>query len=105
MLQYRRALDTIRGRKYNEALIFMSYLPYRACEKLVVLLKSVSLRGWLVSGCSGLLLTALTAQAAANAKDKYGLEEKDLYVSECYADQAGYLKRAQPRAKGRSGRA
>ena len=42
------------------------------------------------------------AQAAANAKDKYGLEEKDLYVSECYADQAGYLKRAQPRAKGRS---
>ena len=40
--QFRRALDTIRGRKYNEALIFMSYLPYRACEKLVVLLKSVS---------------------------------------------------------------
>ena len=40
-LQFRRALDAIRGRKYSTALIFMSYLPYRACEKVVTVLKSV----------------------------------------------------------------
>lgn len=40
-------------------------------------------------------------QAAANAKDKYGIAEEDLYVSECYATQAGYLKRSISRAKGR----
>ena len=50
-----------------------------------------------IHACSSLM------QAAANAKDKYGIEEDDLFVSECYATQAGYLKRSQPRAKGRCG--
>ena len=46
--QFRRALDAIRGRKYSTALIFMSYLPYRACEKVVTVLKSVRPPCWLL---------------------------------------------------------
>lgn len=34
-------LDTIRGRSYEDALILMEYMPYRACEKIIKALISV----------------------------------------------------------------
>lgn len=40
--QVRRVLDIIRGRTYEDALLMMEYMPYRACEKVIKLLVSVS---------------------------------------------------------------
>ena len=31
----RRVLDTIRGRPYEEALMILEYMPYRACEPIL----------------------------------------------------------------------
>ena len=72
-------LDQIRGRSYEEALMILEYMPYRACEPVIKTLLS----------------------AAANAKHNLGLKKKDLYVTECFADEGPILKRAQPRAQGR----
>jgi large subunit ribosomal protein L22 len=73
-------LDQIRGRSYEEALMILEYLPYRACEPVIKTLLS----------------------AAANAKNNMGLKKKDLYVSECYADEGPILKRVRARAQGRA---
>uniref|UniRef100_A0A7S0RPX3 Large ribosomal subunit protein uL22c n=1 Tax=Chlamydomonas leiostraca TaxID=1034604 RepID=A0A7S0RPX3_9CHLO len=76
----RRVLDTIRGKSYEDALVLMEYMPYRACEKISRVLIS----------------------AAANAKHNKGALKTKLVVSEAYADQGPYLKRARPRAQGRA---
>jgi ribosomal protein L22 len=41
--QVRRVLDQIRGRTYEEALILLEYLPFRACEPVLDTLISVGL--------------------------------------------------------------
>lgn len=79
-LQVRRVLDQIRGRTYEEALMILEYMPYKACEPVIKTLLS----------------------AGANAKHNLGLKKKDLHVVECYADEGPVLKRAQPRAQGRA---
>lgn len=78
--QVRRVLDQIRGRSYEEALMILEYMPYKACEPVIKTLLS----------------------AAANAKHNLGLKKKDLIVSECFADEGPILKRAMPRAQGRA---
>lgn len=75
----RRVLDCIRGKSYEECLIMLEFMPYRACEPI---------------------LSALFS-AASNAKNNLGLNKAKLYVSECYADGAGTMKRFHPRAQGR----
>lgn len=40
--QLRRVLDQIRGRSYEEALMILEYMPYRACEPILRTLISVS---------------------------------------------------------------
>ena len=77
--QLRRVLDVIRGRSYEEALMILEFLPYRAAEPVLATLIS----------------------AASNAKNNNNASKAKLYVSECFADQAGQLKRFRPRAKGR----
>lgn len=72
-------LDQIRGLSYEEALMILEYMPYKACEPVIKTLLS----------------------AAANAKNNLGLKKKDLTVSECYANEGPILKRFQPRAQGR----
>jgi large subunit ribosomal protein L22 len=79
-MQVRRVLDQIRGRTYEEALMILEYMPYKACEPIIKTLLS----------------------AGANAKHNLGLKKKDLHVVECYADEGPVLKRAQPRAQGRA---
>lgn len=37
----RRVIDTIRGRTYEEALIILEYMPYRACDPILKTLVSV----------------------------------------------------------------
>lgn len=69
----------MRGKTYEEALILAEYMPYRACERILKALIS----------------------AAANAKHNQGALKSKLRVTECYADQGPYLKRARPRAQGR----
>ncbi|NEP19705.1 MAG: 50S ribosomal protein L22, partial [Leptolyngbya sp. SIO4C1] len=36
----RRVLDQIRGRSYREALIILEFMPYRACEPILKVLRS-----------------------------------------------------------------
>ncbi len=76
----RRVLDQIRGRSYREALIILEFMPYRACEPVIKLLRS----------------------AAANAEHNEGLDRASLVVSSAFADQGPVLKRFRPRAQGRA---
>ena len=75
----RRVLDTIRGKSYEEALMILEYMPYRACEPILKCLIS----------------------AAANAKNNMGMKKSNLFISTAYADMSTPLKRYQPRAQGR----
>jgi len=80
LLQVRRVLDQIRGRSYEEALMILEYMPYKACDLVIKTLLS----------------------AAANAKHNLGMKKKDLVVTECYANEGPILKRVRPRAQGRA---
>lgn len=76
----RRVLDQIRGRSYREALIILEFMPYRACEPIIKVLRS----------------------AVANAENNQGLDPTDLYISKAFADGGPTLKRYRPRAQGRA---
>ncbi|AFY65285.1 50S ribosomal protein L22 [Geitlerinema sp. PCC 7407] len=76
----RRVLDQIRGRSYREALIILEFMPYRACEPILKVLRS----------------------AVANAEHNEGLDPASLFVSKAFADQGPTLKRFRPRAQGRA---
>jgi len=76
----RRVLDQIRGRSYREALIILEFMPYRACEPVLNLLRS----------------------AAANAEHNNGFDRANLVVGQAYADMGSSLKRFRPRAQGRA---
>ncbi|BAZ03987.1 50S ribosomal protein L22 [Calothrix sp. NIES-3974] len=76
----RRVLDQIRGRSYREALIILEFMPYRACDPVLKLLRS----------------------AAANAEHNAGLDRASLKITQAYADGGPSLRRFQPRAQGRA---
>jgi large subunit ribosomal protein L22 len=76
----RRVLDQIRGRSYREALIILEFMPYRACEPILKVLRS----------------------AVANAEHNEGYTPSDLIVSQAFADQGPVLRRYRPRAQGRA---
>lgn len=76
----RRVLDQIRGRSYREALIILEFMPYKACEPILKVLRS----------------------AVANAEHNEGLTPADLIVSQAFADQGPSLRRFRPRAQGRA---
>ncbi|NJL01202.1 MAG: 50S ribosomal protein L22 [Spirulinaceae cyanobacterium SM2_1_0] len=76
----RRVLDQIRGRSYREALIMLEFMPYRACEPILKVLRS----------------------AVANAEHNNGYDPASLIVSQAYADQGPSLRRYRPRAQGRA---
>ncbi len=76
----RRVLDQIRGRSYREALMILEFMPYRACEPVLKVLRS----------------------AVANAENNEGLDPASLYVTQAFADQGPSLKRFRPRAQGRA---
>ena len=79
VFKVRRVINQLRGRSYEECLVLLEFMPYRACEPVKRCLMS----------------------AAANAK-YFGLNKSLLYVEECYADQGPYMKRFRPRAQGRA---
>jgi large subunit ribosomal protein L22 len=45
-------------------------------------------------------ISKLISSAVSNAKNNNNLEEKDLYISEIFADEGKKLKRFRPRARG-----
>ena len=73
-------LDAIRGKSAQEALAIVTYNPRYASEVITKLLKS----------------------AIATAENNNGLSSENLYVAECYANQAPTMKRIHPRAQGRA---
>lgn len=76
----RRVLRQIQGLSYQEALIILEFMPFRACGPVWQVLHS----------------------AAANAENNLGLSKQDLVVSSAIANQGPVLKRFRPRAQGRA---
>nr|YP_010537611.1 ribosomal protein L22 [Tenuicylindrus belgicus]UYC31528.1 ribosomal protein L22 [Tenuicylindrus belgicus] len=76
----RRVLNQIRGLSYQEALMMLEFLPYKASGPIWQVLYS----------------------AASNAKNNYSMEKKSLIISEAFADEGPKLKRIRPRAQGRA---
>jgi large subunit ribosomal protein L22 len=69
----------IRGRSYEEAVAMLEYMPYKACEPLLVCLTS----------------------AGSNGKNGKGVPLSKQFIAEAYADQGPVMKRFRPRAQGR----
>lgn len=74
-----RILDQIRGRSYQEALMILKYMPYRACEPIWQVLNS----------------------AACNGQNNIGLKKQTLFVKTTFVNQGPILRRFRPRAQGR----
>lgn len=78
----RITLDTIRGKKVEEAIAILSNQTTAAAEVCLKLVKS----------------------ALANAENNKGLSRTDLVVDECYVCPGPTLKRLDIRARGRANR-
>nr|QXO02657.1 50S ribosomal protein L22 [Anoectochilus hainanensis] len=76
----RRVIDQIRGRSYEETLMILELMPYRASYPILKLVYS----------------------AAANASHNMGLNEADLFISKAEANGGTIMKKLRPRARGRS---
>ena len=76
----RRVLNQVRGRSYEEALILLEFLPYRACEPVWKVIQS----------------------AASNVQSIHGVNKQDLFVDEIFVNSGPVLKRFRPRAQGRA---
>nr|YP_009757817.1 ribosomal protein L22 [Lankesterella ceracifolia]QIM61212.1 ribosomal protein L22 [Lankesterella ceracifolia] len=76
----RRVIDQIRGRSYEEALMILELMPYRASYPVLKLVYS----------------------AATNASNNMGLNEADLFISKAEVNEGAITKKLRPRARGRS---
>ena len=76
----RRVIDQIRGRSYEETLMILELMPYRACYPIFKLVYS----------------------AAANASDSMGSNEANLIISNTEVNERTRTKKLKPRARGRS---
>ena len=76
----RRIIDQIRGRSYEETLMILELMPYRACYPIFKLVYS----------------------AAANASHNMGLNEASLVISKAEVNEGATMKKFKPRARGRS---
>lgn len=75
-----RVLNQIRGKTYQDAIIILQFMPYRACVNIKKILES----------------------AVCNAEHNHGLEKKQLVIKQAYVNQGPTMKRFQPRAQGRA---
>ena len=78
----RIVLDNIRGKKANEAVALLAYMPQAGAAESLKVLKS----------------------AIANAENNKGLSSDNLYVAECYTTPGPIMKRISFRARGRADR-
>ena len=75
----RRVINQIRGLSYEQALMILEFMPYRACYPILQLISS----------------------AAANASNNLKINKANLIISEAQVNKGAVLKRFQPRAQGR----
>nr|YP_009240834.1 ribosomal protein L22 [Diplopanax stachyanthus]AJO25246.1 ribosomal protein L22 [Diplopanax stachyanthus]AUF33229.1 ribosomal protein L22 [Diplopanax stachyanthus] len=76
----RRVIDQIRGRSYEETLMILELMPYRACYPILKLVYS----------------------AAANASYNLNSNEANLVISKAEVNEGTTVKKLKPRARGRS---
>nr|WQT71308.1 ribosomal protein L22 [Cathetus clarkei] len=76
----RRIIDQIRGRSYEEALMILELMPYRACHPILKLVYS----------------------AASNGNHNKGFNKGSLVISKAEVNEGTIIKRLKPRARGRS---
>nr|YP_009379479.1 ribosomal protein L22 [Hydrangea serrata]YP_009416983.1 ribosomal protein L22 [Hydrangea luteovenosa]YP_009699425.1 ribosomal protein L22 [Hydrangea febrifuga]YP_010983960.1 ribosomal protein L22 [Hydrangea daimingshanensis]YP_010984224.1 ribosomal protein L22 [Hydrangea hirsuta]YP_010984488.1 ribosomal protein L22 [Hydrangea scandens]YP_011009126.1 ribosomal protein L22 [Hydrangea macrophylla]ANN38971.1 ribosomal protein L22 [Hydrangea serrata f. fertilis]AUF33314.1 ribosomal protein L2 len=76
----RRVIDQIRGRSYEETLMILELMPYRACYPIFKLVYS----------------------AAANASYNLGSNEANLIISKAEVNEGTIVRKLKPRARGRS---
>ena len=76
----RRVIDQIRGRSYEETLMILELMPYRACYPIFKLIYS----------------------AAANASHNMDFNEASLVISKAEVNEGTTVKKLKPRARGRS---
>nr|YP_009862913.1 ribosomal protein L22 [Spathodea campanulata]QKD76289.1 ribosomal protein L22 [Spathodea campanulata] len=76
----RRVIDQIRGRSYEETLMILELMPYRACYPIFKLVYS----------------------AAANASYNLGSDKANLVISKAEVNEGTTAKKLKPRARGRS---
>ena len=75
----RRVIDQIRGRSYEETLMILELMPYRACYPIFKLIYS----------------------AAANARHNMGFNEANLIISKAEVNEGATVKKLKPQARGR----
>lgn len=78
----RVVIDTVRGKRVDEALAMLKMTPKAASEAVYKVI----------------------ASAAANGENRFGYTRDQLVVSEIFADAGPILKRMQPVSKGRGHR-
>jgi len=76
----RRVLNQIRGKSYQDALMILEFLPYKASGPVWQVLHS----------------------AASNAKNNFDIDKRTLIIETAFADEGPKLKRIRPRAQGRA---
>jgi len=77
----RLVLDQVRGKRVNEALAVLRFLPQGAAREIARVVRS----------------------AAANAEHNNDMDPDDLVIALCFADEGTKLKRFTARARGRPG--
>ena len=75
----RLVLDTVRGRKVDDALTILSFLPTPTARVVAKVVKS----------------------AAANAENNYEMTPSDLRILKAFAGEGPTYKRFRPKARGR----
>nr|YP_010145056.1 ribosomal protein L22 [Elsholtzia densa]QQL92460.1 ribosomal protein L22 [Elsholtzia densa]QVL24913.1 ribosomal protein L22 [Elsholtzia densa]WCH61712.1 ribosomal protein L22 [Elsholtzia densa] len=76
----RRVIDQIRGRSYEETLMILELMPYKACYPIFKLVYS----------------------AAANASYTMGSAEANLVIIKAEVNEGTTMKKLKPQARGRS---
>nr|YP_010193574.1 ribosomal protein L22 [Phyllospadix iwatensis]QZQ52794.1 ribosomal protein L22 [Phyllospadix iwatensis] len=76
----RRVIDQIRGRSYEDTLMILELMPYRASYPILKVVYS----------------------AAASASHNMGLNEADSYIRRAEVNAGPFVKKLRPRARGRS---
>jgi large subunit ribosomal protein L22 len=76
----RRVIDQIRGRSYEETLMILELMPYRACYPIFKLIYS----------------------AASNASHNKGFNKADLIIFKAEVNKGTTTKKLKPQARGRS---
>ena len=76
----RRVANLVRGKKVEEALFTLKYLPHRGAR----------------------ILEKVISSAQANAEHNHKMDKGKLHIVRAYVDQGPTLKRFRPRAMGRA---